>query len=145
MKLSLQHILLESLKPYAHSQKIWVACSGGLDSMVLLDVAREVITKKFDMPIAVLHVNHHLNEAASDWQQLVADYCQQYNIECHAKQLSPENKSTELWAREQRYQFFESMLQNNELLLMAHHQQDNIETFTASVKRLWLRWFKCYS
>ena len=62
---------------------LYVACSGGLDSMVLLDVLRS-----HSYPIHVLHMNYKLRGSASDADaQLVQTYCTQHQIPLSIKTL----------------------------------------------------------
>jgi tRNA(Ile)-lysidine synthase TilS/MesJ len=48
------------------SDEIWVACSGGLDSMALLVLVQEFALKNH-LPVGVIHLNHNLRpESAAD-------------------------------------------------------------------------------
>ena len=51
--------------------KIYIACSGGRDSMALLFACQQL-----QLPIHVIHINHKLQKVSDDWQQLVEGYCQ---------------------------------------------------------------------
>lgn len=116
-------------------QKLLVAVSGGLDSMVLLDVLR-----KSDYPIQVAHVNYKTRGEDSDKdQQLVEAYCRKYGIPFHLNIAdSAESKGNfQNWARQQRYQFFDEILKTEELdyLVTAHHYDDQIETILLKLFR----------
>ena len=50
------------------STKIYIACSGGRDSMALLFACQQL-----QLPIHVIHINHKLQKVSEDWQQLVED------------------------------------------------------------------------
>jgi tRNA(Ile)-lysidine synthase len=65
------------LEPY-RQHTIYLGCSGGVDSMVLLHL---LVQQK--MKIHVLHVNYHKRGKESDADmELVQSICNQYNILC---------------------------------------------------------------
>ncbi|MDQ7051045.1 MAG: tRNA lysidine(34) synthetase TilS [Enterobacterales bacterium] len=118
------------LTPQSASQPLLVAYSGGLDSSVLLHAVVSLWQQGLiDEPIA-LHFNHGLQAQALDWQKHCQSICQAYKIQfiCQQAALSKENKTSEQDARQARYQFFESLIAPDQLLLMAHHQNDQAET-----------------
>lgn len=116
---------------------VLVAVSGGVDSMVLLDVLRQLAEVDGFM-IAVAHFNHQLRGRASDLdERLVLKYCAQHGLRLEAgrgdvKALAKEKKiSTEMAARELRHTFLEEVvirLKCNRLAL-AHHADDQAELF----------------
>jgi len=56
--------------------KIYIACSGGRDSMVLLFACQQL-----QLPIHVIHINHKLQKVSDEWQQLVEGYCHKHHID----------------------------------------------------------------
>ena len=56
-------------------QKYSVACSGGPDSMALLDMAR-----KQALYVEVAHVNYHKRDTAKRDEKIVRAYCRKYKI-----------------------------------------------------------------
>ena len=56
--------------------KIYIACSGGRDSMALLFACQQL-----QLPIHVIHINHKLQKISDDWQQLVEAYCHKHHID----------------------------------------------------------------
>ena len=117
----------------------FIACSGGVDSMVLLHLA-----KKADLPIHVLHVNYNLrgSDSLAD-ADLVKQYCieNQLHISIHEvnlkEKLLKQGGNLQNEARKIRYDFFESKLNEhqNSCLLLAHHLDDQIETFWLQLYR----------
>jgi tRNA(Ile)-lysidine synthase len=117
----------------------YVACSGGVDSMVLLYLA-----KKYKLPIHILHVNYNLRgiESTKD-AAFLNEYCLKNNlpISIHEVQLKEQllqnggNLQNE--ARKIRYEFFKDKLNENQKskLLIAHHLDDQIETFWLQLYR----------
>ena len=114
--------------------KFLIGVSGGIDSMVCLDLAR-----KYTKNISVAHVNYKLRGKESDRdEKIVRDYCLKWNIPFHL-QVSriDKSKNIQLEARNLRYSFYEEMLKTNELdfTITAHHLNDNVETFFLNASR----------
>lgn len=119
-------------------QKVFVACSGGVDSMILLHLLKELGTT-----IHVLHVNYHLRDQDSDLDELfVKNYCQKQQIffDCLSidmKSYLQQNKGNlQEQARKIRYEWFEQFLtEPNSYLALGHHFDDQIETFYQHLAR----------
>lgn len=118
-------------------QTVYVATSGGADSMALLAFMR----KNTDKEIIAVHVNHGLRgETADRDQKFVEDYCKVNNIQCivfNAKidgTYIPEHASEE-WARNLRYNYFSSLPQKNAVIATAHTASDNAETLLFRLAR----------
>jgi len=129
-------LLRESL--LADRQALWVAVSGGLDSMVLLHVLRAM-----DHPCHVLHVDHGLrgSESAGD-ATFVEHWCADHGIPCKVvhvdvKEYKASNGgSTQMAARALRYAAFrEAVQQGPNTLALAHHADDAVETFFTHLMR----------
>jgi tRNA(Ile)-lysidine synthase len=110
-----------------------LAVSGGVDSMVMLHVF-----KQLNFPCVVAHVNFGLRGSESDGDtQLVIKTCSDLSIPCFVKRIDTEqyaienNLSIQMAAREIRYEFFQEILegQNAFHIATAHHQDDELENF----------------
>ena len=103
--------------------RIHVAYSGGLDSTVLLHAARTV-----GAPVA-LHVDHGLHAWSARWAAQCAAQCEQWQVplRCHRAAL-PAGGNMEAAARHARYAYFADQLEPGDLLLVAHHRDDQVET-----------------
>jgi tRNA(Ile)-lysidine synthase len=115
----------------------YVACSGGVDSMVLLSVLHQL-----GKTIHVLHVNYQLRGEASDLdQQVIEDYCNQHFIpySIHSVELSKELENggnLQDLARNVRYTFFkEKALEIHSKIVLAHHADDQLELFLLNIAR----------
>lgn len=111
----------------SESARLWVGCSGGLDSMVLLDaVARRADAEQ----LVVLHINHQLSPNADYWQATVA--AQAAALGCRFEAVTvdcqPAGEGLEAAARAARYAVFEQRLGDGEQLLLGHHADDQLET-----------------
>lgn len=115
-------------------QRVVLAVSGGVDSMVLLHSA---VKAQLSQPLLVVHVNHQLSPFAADWQVRVSDCCTRLGVEfaAMAVQVEPRGAGLEEAARKARYAAIEHYLRPGDLVLMAHHQQDQLETFFLRLAR----------
>ncbi|MCG8670390.1 MAG: tRNA lysidine(34) synthetase TilS [Pseudomonadales bacterium] len=115
----------------------WViGLSGGLDSVALLHLCvRYRDQSRPDLELVAVHVNHQLSPLADQWQAHCKKLCLHWRVDFHAETITVDNssrRSLEQAAREARYQVFEQFCQSKtdqELnLLLAHHNDDQIET-----------------
>ena len=118
------------------NQKIGLAVSGGVDSIVLLDVFCK-ISKEHYLKLYVMHYNHKWRKESLKDAKLVKEYCKENKI----KFLYGENKSKvindEAVAREQRYSFFKTCAKSFSLKVIctAHHRDDQLETILFRLAR----------
>ena len=119
--------LFEHLDKFNEANHLYVGYSGGLDSHVLVHVMVELVGKK---KITVVHVNHQLSANSDIWQEHCEDICFKLGVDIICKTVSIKNRGTgiEDAAREARYGIFEKLLKKNDLLILAHHADDQIET-----------------
>ena len=119
-------------------KKLLLAVSGGVDSMVLLDLFYKL---RFD--ICIVHCNFQLRGKESDADEmLVRETCQDsyipYFIESFdTLEFAKENKlSIQLAARKLRYDWFQEIISLGfDYVLTAHHLDDNVETFLINFTR----------
>lgn len=125
-KIVAEHSTLESTQ----SLEIIIAFSGGLDSSALLHAAYHLMQSGIIAPFSAVHVNHGLQVQADEWQAHCQKICNQYQIPLLSKafDLAKQGKTSEADARSARYQFFEHCVNENQLLLFAHHSDDQAET-----------------
>ena len=116
-----------------------VALSGGADSVCLL-----LKTVEKGDTVEALHCNFHLRGDESDRDEnFCRNLCEKYNVPLHVKHFDTNAYAKrhkvriEMAARELRYAWFEEMRQklNAEEILVAHHQDDNIETMLMNLMR----------
>jgi len=130
---------IESGQLLDKSHGILVALSGGIDSVVLVHLLYET---GFEFCIA--HCNFQLRGKESDKDEVfVRSIGEKYNLktfikECNAEDYAKTNKiSIQESARELRYDWFEQISIENNLdkILVAHHFDDNLETFFINFSR----------
>lgn len=120
-------------------QPLLIAVSGGVDSVVLLHLCHRI-----GLDVAVAHCNFHLRKEDSDQDQVfVKNRSAELKVpffvrEFDTNQYATTNKvSIQVAAREQRYQWFEEILQQGtyRYVLTAHHLDDSMETFLINFSR----------
>jgi tRNA(Ile)-lysidine synthase len=119
------------------TKRLWVAYSGGLDSHVLLHLLASA-RDQFDFSIQAIHINHSLSPNAQYWSQHCANVCKQLKIDFQKHIINAKagiGESPEEKARLGRYQIFTQVLQHNDALLTAHHQDDQAETLLLQLVR----------
>lgn len=125
------------LSTYDAAPTVWVALSGGLDSSVMLHAlchAKWVVPQK----IKVIYIDHGLHAESVKWQQQCQQQCQQWGLALYIERIESAptpGESVEAWARSQRYQLFSQHLAQDDILLMAHHADDQIETLLLNILR----------
>lgn len=78
--------------------------------------------------VRAIYVDHQLQALSADWGKFVAHQCQQLNIPCIIQPVNVASGNLEQQARNSRYQAYLQHLQADEMLVLAHHQQDQAET-----------------
>jgi tRNA(Ile)-lysidine synthase len=119
------------LNIFPQSKKIWIAYSGGMDSSVLLHLVFSN-KDKIRQTIEVVYVNHGLQEKSTEWGEFCRVLCEKYDLpftQLNIDETVPKGDSIEAWAREKRYALIAQLMNKDELLFTAHHQDDQVETF----------------
>ena len=115
------------------NKKYLLACSFGPDSMALFDM---LIKENYSFEVA--HVNYHLREESDFEEASLRDYCKIKGVKIHVFQNSESFKSNiEANCREVRYVFFSKLYKEYcfDGLLVAHNEDDLIETYVLQKKR----------
>lgn len=119
---------------WTKDKHIVLAVSTGVDSMVLL---HELITRLKDSyaKLTCLHVNHNIRPIAKEEEYFLKQFCKAHHVELYVRHLDlsdviEKGNSIENDARVARYQWFDEMMYElkADILLTAHHQDDQIET-----------------
>jgi len=132
------HFITEN-KIFDKSHKILVGVSGGIDSVVLLD-----LLDKAGYSMAIAHCNFQLRGAESDKdERLVHALALKYDVSIFkiafdTLAIATERKiSIEMAARDLRYEWFEKIRSENncDFIAVAHHRDDQLETFFLNLAR----------
>ena len=138
--------MLEKVKEFIHKEnliqhnsKVIVGLSGGIDSMVLLDI---LILLGYQCMAA--HCNFHLRgEESNRDENFVKKWCISLDvpytsINFDTKQYASDRKiSIEMAARELRYNWFETLRKHHQanFIAVAHHKDDSVETVLLNLIR----------
>lgn len=115
-----------------------VALSGGLDSTVLLAALARLRSAGLSLPLRAIHVDHGLHADSALWSQRCASLAATLGVPIERVQVdarAPAGESPEAAAREARYAAIASLLRPDEVLVTAHHADDQLETILLQ----WLR------
>lgn len=127
---------LESLQ--LETKKVLVACSGGLDSTVLVHALASL-----NIPMTLFHVNYHLRGDESNLDQAFVESlgktfdCPVQIEHCPKNILYGDGINLQQAARTFRRTFFEEWTAKSEqhVVLVAHHADDQVETFFLQLAR----------
>ena len=127
----LAEALLSSLLEYGEQlqgRRVWLACSGGRDSLALAALYVQLYRHgKLPFLPQLLHVNHGLQANSDIWAQHVADWAAAQELPCTILQAHV-NGHDEQAARQARYDVMRAQLNQDDVLLLAHHADDQAET-----------------
>ncbi|CDZ16325.1 tRNA(Ile)-lysidine synthetase [Candidatus Johnevansia muelleri] len=136
-------IFIEKILQLLGTPKIlWIALSGGRDSVCLLYIAikvinrlREILSLSMILPkIYAIHINHHFHKDAAKFENFCHTLCAKFNVPLFVEHLHL-HKFNENIAREARYYFFYKHLNKNDVIWLAHHRDDQSETFIMRLMR----------
>ncbi len=142
VNLSVVEQLLNHINRFAlckNTDKILLAVSGGLDSMVMLHLMR-----KAGFHVAVAHCNFQLRglDSNSD-EDHVREACEKTGVQFHSSGFNTQayamqkGISVQMAARDLRYNYFQGLLESQgfDYLATAHHLDDTIETIFLNLIR----------
>ncbi|MBU3671335.1 MAG: tRNA lysidine(34) synthetase TilS [Sinobacteraceae bacterium] len=118
-----------------------IALSGGADSVALLRALQQLRRRSARwrrLTIRAVHINHQLRPAARSWEQQCRRLCTALEVPLIVRRVRvPQGpgRSLEAEARRVRYAALTHALLPGELLLTAHHQDDQLETFLLQLLR----------
>jgi tRNA(Ile)-lysidine synthase len=129
---------LDSKWNFLAEKHIFIACSGGVDSIVLANLISGICPN-----ITLLHVNYNLRGQASiEDQYFVEQFALANKLKLEVKSidtlamLEEKQQNTQELARTIRYTWFKEKLENpKSVLLLGHHKDDQIETFFLNLSR----------
>jgi|GEM_PF-2352718 len=110
-----------------------LAVSGGSDSHAMLHCLGRIFDRE-KMGIVVSHLDHGLRPDSRKEMEFVKEICDSYGVPCLCRCVSPPPKeareNVEVWARGERYKFFEQCRQetSSNLIATAHQMDDLAET-----------------
>jgi len=119
----------ETLKRFTPNQRFLLGCSGGLDSVALLFALQRIFAEwGRQNHLRVIHIDHDLQAPSAAWAKQVIGLCNDLHIDVIAKKVQVAAGNLENEARNARYAAFREVIEPEEVLVLAHHQQDQAET-----------------
>lgn len=115
--------------------RVTVGVSGGLDSVVLLDVL-DRLRERLQYSLDALHVDHGLSANSREWAELCVQLCRARGIPLHIEAVQVRRErgtSLEAAARCARYEAFRRHA--GDVLALAHHVDDQAETLLLQLLR----------
>lgn len=131
MTMLLDESFFSHLRDYTQKTEFCLALSGGLDSCVLLHLFHEIRKQNPHYKLRAIHVHHGLNLGADRWAKFCKEICHHYEIPLTIEKIlicKEQGESLEELARNERYEVFKNFISDQEVLLTAHHQDDQAET-----------------
>ncbi len=130
------HSITPVLNQCSKAPLVYIGYSGGVDSHVLLHLCASIAALK--VKIIAVYIDHGLQSEAASW----ASHCQYVantmgvgfkvlRVNAH----SVRGESPEEAARNARYNAFKSLMTVNDVLLVAQHREDQLETFFLQLMR----------
>ncbi len=123
--------LLNSVAEYAaqlHGRRIWLACSGGRDSLALAALCVQLYRQgKLPFLPQLLHVDHRLQADSQHWAVHVANWAQAQQIPCYILPAQVKGHDEQA-ARRARYDVMRAHINQEDVLLLGHHADDQAET-----------------
>jgi tRNA(Ile)-lysidine synthase len=122
-------------------KKYIVMVSGGVDSIVLLDMLIQGKLPAYALAIAsdmlVAHVNHGIRQDSQRDEELVRQVAGKYGLDVASVRLGLGSEVHEAEARKARYAWVESLraTYHAEIILTAHHEDDLLETMILQIMR----------
>jgi tRNA(Ile)-lysidine synthase len=128
---NLTEALLASVTEYGaqlRGRRIWLACSGGRDSLALAALCSQLYRQgKLSFLPQLLHVDHGLQADSGHWARHVAKWAEAQQMPCQILHAQVKGNDEQA-ARQARYQVMLSHINQDDILLLAHHADDQAET-----------------
>lgn len=128
----LRNFLAHHIQPRTH---VLLGLSGGQDSVVLLHCLL-AMRQHISFELSAMHVHHGLNPKAGAWAEFCKTLCQNTDVPCQVSKVTVDRSDPagiEAAARTARYHAFSTV--PHDVLLLAHHQQDQAETVLLQLLR----------
>ncbi len=130
---------IETNFPEFEGNHLLIACSGGLDSMVLSELCRQT-----GLQYSLAHCNFRLRGKESNGDEdFLRNHANKLDVPFYVTHfdtigyVNQHKVSVQMAARDLRYNWFKQLLKQEKIafLLTAHHADDNLETFIINLSR----------
>lgn len=132
--------IAERVRAFLHSHslegaRVAVALSGGIDSVVLLELMHS-LGAELGIELRAVHVHHGLSPNADSWARFCRRFCAQRGVPITVRRVhvgTTRGQGLEAAARKARYAVFSRL--RCDALLLAHHRDDQAETVLFNLLR----------
>lgn len=128
---TLADALLDSMSDYSeqlHGRRLWLACSGGRDSLALAALCVQLYRQgRLPCLPQLLHVDHGLQADSQHWAAHVANWAKVQQIPCCILKAQVTGHDEQA-ARQARYNVMRAHINQDDVLLLGHHADDQAET-----------------
>ena len=128
---TLAEALLSSMAEYGdqlHGRRLWLACSGGRDSLALAALCVQLYRQgRLPCLPQLLHVDHGLQADSQHWATHVANWAKMQQIHYHILRAQVTGHDEQA-ARQARYNAMRAHINQDDVLLLGHHADDQAET-----------------
>jgi tRNA(Ile)-lysidine synthase len=124
--------------PSGFAGKFCVGFSGGVDSSALVHALVELQAANPEWAIRAIHIDHQLQSVSGDWAVQCQERLAKLGVPLTVERVDiarDDSEGLESAARRARYEVFRRALQDNEVLLTAHHADDQAETLLLALMR----------
>ncbi len=120
---------LAGLIPDFEGKHLTLAYSGGMDSHVLLHLLAQRVNDR-KLQLKAIHIDHGMSPQSGEWSEHCADVCEKLAVPLIVERVSVRvaDKGPENAAREARYRALAKHMSPNDVLVTAHHRDDQVET-----------------
>lgn len=130
--------LVDHLSDHLKKSKIFISLSGGVDSMVLLDM----FSKSNNTKVYALHINYNNREESAEEAEFLAEYCKEKNVEFILHELDfkrgdIKRNEYEETSKRLRYNLYKEIVNKNDLdgVYLGHHDDDIVENIFNNVMK----------
>lgn len=133
--------LIQHLNLHLHKEKCFISLSGGVDSMVLLDMFKKFSNTK----IFALHINYNNRTESKDEASFLQKYCIDNNVDLIIHHIDNVKRNDNTLTRNEyedytktlRYNLYSKIIQQFRLdgVYLAHHDDDVIENIFNNIMK----------
>ena len=128
-KVKIQSSIISILENCLPLHQIYIGYSGGVDSHVLLDAC--ALLPEFKSKITAVYIHHGLQKEADDWAIHCQKMAEKLGVLFLVQKVNAtvnQGESPEESARNARYREFQNLIDDHDVLLIAQHREDQLET-----------------
>lgn len=133
-------LLLDVLSRLPRTERFLIGYSGGCDSTVLVHAMATVRERLAPIDVLAVHIDHGLHRDSVSWARHCLATCNTLGMPCVTQRVDVTavvrgQTGLEAAAREVRYAALQALMKAGDILLTAHHQDDQAETLVLQLLR----------